>query len=118
MSHTCFSFGVEVTHLLERSAQLIQTLEQLNLSLREGKNVDISPRVREDIGGLRGQLEGLLQGKKWRNSVDRIWSFGPRRSAQREMTALFVNRKWGIIKKKTLIGCVHFSDCQFKYFLI
>lgn len=75
-----------MTNLLERSAELIQTLEQLNLSLREGKNVDVSPRVLEDIRGLRDQLEGLLQGKKWRNTVDRIWSFGPRRSALCEMT--------------------------------
>lgn len=69
-----------MTHLLEKSAELIQTLEQLNISLREGKNVDISPRVLEDIRGLKVQLESLLQGKKWRNTVERIWSFGPRRS--------------------------------------
>lgn len=79
LSVRAFPLPLEVTHLLERSAELIQTLEQLNISLREGKNVDISPRILEDISGLRAQLEKLLQGKKWRNAVDRIWSFGPRR---------------------------------------
>lgn len=83
-----------MTHLLERSAELIQTLEQLNISLREGKNVDISARVLEDISGLKAQLEILLQGKKWRNTVDRIWSFGPRRSPSHAMTVLFINCQW------------------------
>lgn len=85
-----------MTHLLEKSAELIQTLEQLNISLREGKNVDISPRVLEDIRGLKVQLESLLQGKKWRNTVERIWSFGPRRSGLHDETVLFRNARWGL----------------------
>lgn len=70
----------EVTQLLEASTELIRTLEQLNLSLREGKHVDVSTRTRESLSGLKAQLERLLQGRKWRDAVDRIWSFGPRRS--------------------------------------
>ncbi|TNN75609.1 Elongation factor-like GTPase 1 [Liparis tanakae] len=69
----------EVTTLLERSAELIRTLEQINMSLREGKSLDISPRTLEAIIGLKTQLESLLQGRKWRNAVERVWAFGPRR---------------------------------------
>ncbi|KAM3626069.1 uncharacterized protein V6R79_022109 [Siganus canaliculatus] len=69
----------EVTDLLESSTELIRTLEQLNMSLREGKSLDVNLRTLEAIAGLKAQLESLLQGRKWRNAVDRIWSFGPRR---------------------------------------
>uniref|UniRef100_A0A8P4GH02 Elongation factor-like 1 n=1 Tax=Dicentrarchus labrax TaxID=13489 RepID=A0A8P4GH02_DICLA len=69
----------EVTHLLERSTELIRSLEQVNMSLREGKTVDVSLRTMEAIAGLKAQLENLLQGRKWRNAVERIWAFGPRR---------------------------------------
>ncbi|XP_073320449.1 elongation factor-like GTPase 1 [Pagrus major] len=69
----------EVTNLLESSTELIRTLEQLNMSLREGKSLDISLRTLEAIAGLKAQLESLLPGRKWRNTVERIWSFGPRR---------------------------------------
>lgn len=91
-----------MTHLLERSAELIQTLEQLNMSVREGKNVDMSPRILEDIGGLRAQLEKLLQGKKWRNAVDRIWSFGPRRSRLHKATVLFLNSTCGLTRTRNI----------------
>ncbi|XP_068457676.1 elongation factor-like GTPase 1 [Clinocottus analis] len=69
----------EVTGLLERSAALIRTLEQVNMSLREGKSLDVSQRTLEAIAGLKAQLESLLQGRKWRNAVERLWAFGPRR---------------------------------------
>ncbi|XP_030580024.1 elongation factor-like GTPase 1 isoform X2 [Archocentrus centrarchus] len=69
----------EVTLLLESSSEVIRTLEQVNMSLREGKSVDISVRTLEAIAGLKAQLESLLQGRKWRNAVERIWAFGPRR---------------------------------------
>ncbi|XP_069029009.1 elongation factor-like GTPase 1 isoform X1 [Embiotoca jacksoni] len=69
----------EVTRLLESSAEVIRTLEQVNMSLREGKNLDISLGTVEAIGGLKAQLESLLLGRKWRNAVERIWAFGPRR---------------------------------------
>uniref|UniRef100_A0A672YTE5 Elongation factor-like 1 n=1 Tax=Sphaeramia orbicularis TaxID=375764 RepID=A0A672YTE5_9TELE len=69
----------EVTRLLDGSLELIRTLEQVNMSLREGRSLDISTRTLEAIEGLKAKLEGLLQGRKWRNAVDRIWAFGPRR---------------------------------------
>ncbi|XP_027138710.1 elongation factor-like GTPase 1 [Larimichthys crocea] len=69
----------EVTNLLESSTELIRTLDQLNISLREGKSLEVSLRTLEAIAGFKAQLESLLQGRKWRNAVERIWSFGPRR---------------------------------------
>ncbi|XP_038557988.1 elongation factor-like GTPase 1 [Micropterus salmoides] len=69
----------EVTHLLECSTELIRTLEQINMHLREGKSLDVTPRTLEDIAGFKAQLESLLQGRKWNNAVERIWAFGPRR---------------------------------------
>ncbi|XP_037553220.1 elongation factor-like GTPase 1 [Nematolebias whitei] len=69
----------EVTSLLERSSEIIRTLELINMSLREGRTVDLSRRTLEDIAGLKVQLETLLQGWKWKNTIDRIWAFGPRR---------------------------------------
>ncbi|XP_042340727.1 elongation factor-like GTPase 1 [Plectropomus leopardus] len=69
----------EVTLLLENSTELIRTLEQVNMSLREGKSLDVSLRTLEAISELKAQLESLLQGRKWRNAVERIWAFGPRR---------------------------------------
>ncbi|CAN9506850.1 unnamed protein product [Ophioblennius macclurei] len=69
----------EVTRLLESSSEVIRTLEQVNMSLREGKSLDISIRTQEAILDLKAQLESLLQGRKWRNAVERIWAFGPRR---------------------------------------
>lgn len=72
-------FLAEVMCLLESSSELIRTLEQVNLSLREGKSLDVSIRTLEAIARLKAQLESLLQGRKWRNAVERIWAFGPRR---------------------------------------
>uniref|UniRef100_A0A3Q2PQS7 Elongation factor-like 1 n=1 Tax=Fundulus heteroclitus TaxID=8078 RepID=A0A3Q2PQS7_FUNHE len=69
----------EVTVLLEKSSELIRTLELINLSLREGKTMDINLRTLEAIAELKEHLEILLQGRKWRNAVERIWAFGPRR---------------------------------------
>lgn len=72
----------EVTELLEGSTELMRTLEQLNMSLREGKHVDVNTRTLESLTGLKVQLGSLLQGRRWRNAVERIWSFGPRRSSR------------------------------------
>ncbi|XP_037102539.1 elongation factor-like GTPase 1 isoform X1 [Syngnathus acus] len=69
----------EVTCLLENSSALIRTLEQVNMTLREGRNLDISVRTLEAITNLKAQLESKLQGRKWRNAVEHIWAFGPRR---------------------------------------
>ncbi|KAG7235345.1 hypothetical protein INR49_002768 [Caranx melampygus] len=54
----------EVACLLESSSQPIRTLEQVNMSLREGKNLDISLGTVEAIVQLKDQLNRLLQGRK------------------------------------------------------
>ncbi|XP_047218843.1 elongation factor-like GTPase 1 isoform X3 [Girardinichthys multiradiatus] len=69
----------EVTVLLEKSSELIRTLELINLSLREGKTMDINLRTLEAIAELKDHLQNFLQGRKWRNAVEQIWAFGPRR---------------------------------------
>ncbi|KAI4876963.1 hypothetical protein NFI96_017652 [Prochilodus magdalenae] len=69
----------EVTRLLEGNSELIRTMEQFSLFAREGKTLEISQKTLEEIQDFRSKLEGLLQGRKWRNAVDRIWAFGPRR---------------------------------------
>ncbi|XP_038129744.1 elongation factor-like GTPase 1 [Cyprinodon tularosa] len=74
------SLPQEVTVLLEKSSDVIRTLELINMSFREGKALDINLRTMEAIKELKDQLESLLQGRKWRSAVDRIWAFGPRRS--------------------------------------
>lgn len=69
----------EVTRLLDKNAELIRTVEHCNLLAREGKALEISSKTLEDIRGLKAELEKHLQGRKWRNTVERIWAFGPRR---------------------------------------
>ncbi|XP_054878395.1 elongation factor-like GTPase 1 isoform X2 [Poeciliopsis prolifica] len=69
----------EVTVLLERNSELIRTLELMNSSLREGRAVDINLKTLEAIAELKDHLQSLLQGRRWRNVVQRIWAFGPRR---------------------------------------
>uniref|UniRef100_A0AAR2J676 Elongation factor-like 1 n=1 Tax=Pygocentrus nattereri TaxID=42514 RepID=A0AAR2J676_PYGNA len=69
----------EVTRLLEGNSELIRTMEQFSLFAREGKTLEISQKTLEEIQGFKSKLEGLLQGHKWRNAVERIWAFGPRR---------------------------------------
>lgn len=73
---------------MESSTELIRTLDQLNISLREGKSLEVSLRTLEAIAGFKAQLESLLQGRKWRNAVERIWSFGPRRSGSCGLSVL------------------------------
>ncbi|CAB1339067.1 unnamed protein product [Coregonus sp. 'balchen'] len=46
---------------------------------REGRTLDMSTRTLDALMGMKSRLEALLQGRKWRNAVDRIWAFGPRR---------------------------------------
>ncbi|XP_045545400.1 elongation factor-like GTPase 1 [Salmo salar] len=69
----------EVTLLLEGSADLIRTLEQAGQAQREGRTLDMSTWTLDALMGLKSRLEVLLQGRKWRNAMDRIWAFGPRR---------------------------------------
>ncbi|KAJ8340377.1 hypothetical protein SKAU_G00350100 [Synaphobranchus kaupii] len=69
----------EVTRLLEGNSDLIRTMEQFNLSVKEGKTLEINQKTLESIRDFKEKLEADLQGWKWRNAVGHIWSFGPRR---------------------------------------
>lgn len=71
----------EVTQILEESSDLIRSMEQLTSSLNEGKNNSqmIHQKTQEKIWEFKGKLEHHLTGRKWRNTVDQIWSFGPRK---------------------------------------
>nr|XP_033776855.1 elongation factor-like GTPase 1 isoform X2 [Geotrypetes seraphini] len=70
----------EVTQLLEENGNLVRTMEQINLTLNEGNNThEINRKTLDDILAFKQKLEQHFQGRKWRNTVDQIWSFGPRR---------------------------------------
>ncbi|KAM5170895.1 elongation factor-like GTPase 1 isoform 2-T3 [Mantella aurantiaca] len=69
----------EVTQLLEKNSDLIRTMEQVNLAMNEGSNANVNDTTISRIIEFKGQLEQHLQGRRWRNAVDQIWSFGPRR---------------------------------------
>lgn len=70
----------EVTQLLEENSDLIRAMEQFTSSLNEGKNTQMfHQKMQEKIGEFKGKLEQHLTGRKWRNTVDQIWSFGPRK---------------------------------------
>lgn len=70
----------EVTRLLEENSDLIRTMEQLNTSLNEDKKThEINQKTLDRIKEFKQKLEKSLQGRKWRNAVDQIWSFGPRK---------------------------------------
>uniref|UniRef100_A0AAY5EB12 Elongation factor-like 1 n=1 Tax=Electrophorus electricus TaxID=8005 RepID=A0AAY5EB12_ELEEL len=69
----------EATRLLEGNAELIRTMEQFNLMAREGRTMEISPKTLEAVRSFRAELASHLQGRRWRDAVDRIWAFGPRR---------------------------------------
>ncbi|XP_074862728.1 elongation factor-like GTPase 1 [Carettochelys insculpta] len=70
----------EVTQLLEQNSDLIRTMEQFNSSLNEDKKThEINQKTLDKILEFKQKLEQNLQGRKWRNAVDQIWSFGPRK---------------------------------------
>ncbi|XP_055970400.1 elongation factor-like GTPase 1 [Sorex fumeus] len=70
----------EVTQLLEENSDLIRSMEQWTSSLNEGKNSQrIDQKTQEKIQEFKEKLEQHLTGRKWRNTVDQIWSFGPRK---------------------------------------
>ncbi|XP_075860813.1 elongation factor-like GTPase 1 isoform X2 [Microcebus murinus] len=70
----------EVTQILEENSDLIRSMEQLTSSLNEGKDTQmINQKTQEKILEFKGKLEHHLTGRKWRNTVDQIWSFGPRK---------------------------------------
>ncbi|KAK2489220.1 hypothetical protein MC885_010605 [Smutsia gigantea] len=70
----------EVTQILEENSDLIRAMEQFTSSLNEGRNTQVfHQKTREKIGEFKEKLEQHLTGRKWRNAVDQIWSFGPRK---------------------------------------
>eukprot|EP00079_Xenopus_tropicalis_P012755 XP_002940146.2 PREDICTED: elongation factor-like GTPase 1 [Xenopus tropicalis] len=70
----------EVTQLLEKNSDLIRTMEQINMALNEGSyTIHFNESAIERITAFKSNLQQLLQGRRWRNAVDQIWSFGPRR---------------------------------------
>uniref|UniRef100_A0A8C2QFV1 Elongation factor-like 1 n=1 Tax=Cricetulus griseus TaxID=10029 RepID=A0A8C2QFV1_CRIGR len=70
----------EVTQILEENSDLIRSMELLTSSLNEGRNTQgIHQKTQEKIWEFKGKLEQHLIGRKWRNTVDQIWSFGPRK---------------------------------------
>ncbi|XP_047702661.1 elongation factor-like GTPase 1 [Prionailurus viverrinus] len=70
----------EVTRILEENSDLIRSMEQLASSLNEGRNTQtIHQKTQEKICEFKRKLEQHLTGRKWRNVVDQIWSFGPRK---------------------------------------
>ena len=69
----------EVTQLLEENGELMRTMEQFSLAMKEGKDLEINPKTLESIQDFKDKLESHLKGRKWWDAVNRIWSFGPRR---------------------------------------
>uniref|UniRef100_A0A4W3GUI6 Elongation factor-like 1 n=1 Tax=Callorhinchus milii TaxID=7868 RepID=A0A4W3GUI6_CALMI len=70
----------EVTQLLEKSSDLIRTIELFNLSVKEGKQaLEINGKTLDAIREFKQKLKENFVGRKWRNTVNQIWSFGPRR---------------------------------------
>ncbi|XP_054569321.1 elongation factor-like GTPase 1 [Eptesicus fuscus] len=69
----------EVTRLLEEHSDVIRAMEQLASSVNEGRGAPLTQKTQENIREFKGKLEQHLTGRKWRNTVDQIWSFGPRK---------------------------------------
>lgn len=69
----------EVTRLLEEHSDVIRAMEQLASSVNEGRGAPLTQNTQEKIREFKGKLEQHLTGRKWRNTVDQIWSFGPRK---------------------------------------
>ncbi|KAH0620006.1 hypothetical protein JD844_014499 [Phrynosoma platyrhinos] len=69
----------EVTRLLEKNSDLIRTIERFTSYFNEGKKTEMNHKTLDQIQEFKQKLEQHLQGWKWRNAVDDIWSFGPRK---------------------------------------
>uniref|UniRef100_A0A670Y9N1 Elongation factor-like 1 n=1 Tax=Pseudonaja textilis TaxID=8673 RepID=A0A670Y9N1_PSETE len=70
----------EVTQLLEENSELIRTIELFASSLNEDrKTEEMNQTMLGRIQEFKEKLEQKLQGWKWRNAVDAVWSFGPRK---------------------------------------
>ncbi|EMP29168.1 Elongation factor Tu GTP-binding domain-containing protein 1 [Chelonia mydas] len=95
----------EVTQLLEENSDLIRTMEQFNSSLNEDKKMhEINQKILHRIQEFKQKLEQNLQGRKWRNAVDQIWSFGPRKCGPNILLSKFEGYKktvWQCLDKTT-----------------
>ncbi|XP_069767762.1 elongation factor-like GTPase 1 isoform X2 [Narcine bancroftii] len=80
ISVKAMSLPEAVTQLLEENSDLIRTVEQYNLSVKEGREAqEINLTTLEAIKTFKQKLEANFVGRKWRNAVNQISSFGPRR---------------------------------------
>ncbi|XP_075129527.1 elongation factor-like GTPase 1 [Leptodactylus fuscus] len=101
----------EVTQLLEKNSDLIRTLEQINLAFSEGSStIQVNGTTIGRIREFKNQLEEHLQGRRWRNVVDQIWSFGPRRYGPN----MLVNRIEGY-ERPSVWQCLDKSSKEAKY---
>uniref|UniRef100_A0A452IVA8 Elongation factor-like GTPase 1 n=1 Tax=Gopherus agassizii TaxID=38772 RepID=A0A452IVA8_9SAUR len=95
----------EVTQLLEENSDLIRTMEQFNSSLNEDKKMhEINQKILDRIQEFKQKLEKNLQGRKWRNAVDQIWSFGPRKCGPNILLSKFEGYRktvWQCLDKTT-----------------
>ncbi|XP_037365866.1 elongation factor-like GTPase 1 isoform X2 [Talpa occidentalis] len=70
----------EATRLLEESSDVLRSLEQLASAPSEDPREQAAhQKARERVWELRRQLEQHLTGRRWRDTVAHIWSFGPRK---------------------------------------
>ncbi|XP_072258555.1 elongation factor-like GTPase 1 [Pyxicephalus adspersus] len=100
----------KVTELLEKNSDLIRTMEQINLDINEGSNANVNDTTISRIHEFKNQLEQHLQGRRWRNAVDQIWSFGPRRYGPN----ILVNRIEGY-ERPSVWQCLEKVSKQCKY---
>ncbi|XP_075414176.1 elongation factor-like GTPase 1 isoform X1 [Tenrec ecaudatus] len=104
----------EVTQILEENSDLIRSMEQLTSSLSEDRNSQmIHQKTQEKIWEFKGKLEQHLTGRKWRNTVDQIWSFGPRKCGPNILVNKsedFQNSVWPDPVGKTSKGASKYRD--------
>ncbi|XP_006030284.1 elongation factor-like GTPase 1 [Alligator sinensis] len=95
----------EATRLLEENSDLIRTMDQFNASLNEDKKThEINQKTLDKIQEFKQKMEQNLQGRKWRNAVDQIWSFGPRKCGPNILLHRFEGYKksvWQCLDKTT-----------------
>ena len=70
-----------VTKLLEEHADLIRTLDQYSRVADKSDRIALNPETLQSLLEYKSKLDDafLSAGKKWRNAVNQIWAFGPKR---------------------------------------
>jgi len=75
----------KVTSLLEDNQELLKTLHQCNttkgLDLHQKETAKVKVTVMEALKDLKDKIEKIFSesGKLWRDAVNNIWAFGPKR---------------------------------------